>query len=157
MQADKLVSFKPKLLEAERSTEFCGRRSCSNPGLGEATPTESQSKNVLPVLSDGGAGLTSISTEPSWSMSSRDLPTPKDVHFLAKLQRERRAKLASLIDPNHELMCQFGYSTEATVEYLLKVLSPAKPKAEEKSYGCQMPLTRSANCEDCKQRRSLSF
>ena len=48
-------------------------------------------------------------------------------------------------------MCnQFAYSSEATVAYLSKALLPAKPKVEEQTYGCQMPLTRSASCVDCK-------
>ena len=51
-------SLKPKLLEAERGAEFCGHGSCSKPELDEATPMESQDKNVLPVLSDVGVGFS---------------------------------------------------------------------------------------------------
>ena len=38
------ASFQPKSLEAERSAEFCARRSCSNLEMDEATPAELQNK-----------------------------------------------------------------------------------------------------------------
>ena len=62
--------MKSKSLETERSAEFCGRRSCSNSELNEATPAESQNKHVLPVLSDGDRGFSVASTELSLSVSS---------------------------------------------------------------------------------------
>ena len=118
VSVDKHESLKPKLLEAERSAELCGRGSCSNLELDAATLTESQSKNVLPVLSDVGVGLSSLSTKKSWRASRRDFPScsPKDgSHLLTRLQRARMTILAGLIDPNHVLMCdQFGYSSVAT-------------------------------------------
>ena len=127
-------SFKPKLLETERGAEFCERRSCSNPELDEATPTESRNKNVLPGLSDVGVGFSATSTGP-----------------LSLMQSERKAKLTCLIDPDHVMMRdQFGYNSEADVAYMERVLFPKTRMVEEKTYGCQMPLTRSAFCGDCK-------
>ena len=69
-------SLKPKLLEAERGAEFCGHGSCSKPELDEATPMESQDKNVLPVLSDVGVGFSVASLELSSSASSSEIVQP---------------------------------------------------------------------------------
>ena len=127
-------SLKPKSLETERSTEFGERRSCSNPEVDKATPTESKIKLVLPVLSDVGIGFSAISTGP-----------------LSRMQSERKARLTCLIDPDHVMMRdQFAYNADTDVKYMLTVLCPRRPTVEEKSYGCQMPLTRSAFCDDCK-------
>ena len=127
-------SLKPKSLETERSSEFGERGSCSNPELDKATPTESKIKLDLPVLNDVGVGFSAISTGP-----------------LSRMQNERKAKLTCLIDPDHVMMRdQFAYNSDADVKFMLTVLHPTKPRIEERTYGCQMPLTRSAFCDDCQ-------
>ena len=85
-------------------------------------------------MSDVGIGFSAISTGP-----------------LSRMQSERQARLTCLIDPDHVMMRdQFAYNADTDVKYMLTVLCPTRPTVEEKSYGRQMPLMRSAFCDDCK-------
>jgi hypothetical protein len=68
---------------------------------------------------------------------------------LRKLQRERKQKLENLVDPHHVLQAtQFGYDVEKSRAWMLR--KPRPVQAVEPARGCEMPLTKSASCGDCK-------
>lgn len=91
---------------------------------------------------------------------------PWTSNLKTELQRERKQKLLSLVDPNHVLQreqfgwspdamlnrCeQFGWSSDALLAVLSKPRRVATPEVEEKSCGCEMPLSKSDSCNECKE------
>src|SRR3954471_11019423 len=87
-----------------------------------------------------------LSLQNDWGTRVVEFPESSKVR---KLQRERKQKLESLVDPHHVLqIVQFGYEVEKSKAWMLRKPRPAQ--TAERAHGCEMPLTKSASCGDCK-------
>ena len=89
---------------------------------------------------------TFVAPKPLGNFRIVDFPENSKVR---KLQREREEKLKNLVDPHHVLqVVQFGYDVEKAKAWMLRKPRPAQ-KAE-RALGCEMPLTKSVSCAECK-------
>jgi hypothetical protein len=123
---------------------------CNNQKIAAGAGSSTPEPRVLPIeVHSAGNGKSSHETfaAPKTLGRMREVPWASDLK--TELQRERWEKLFSLVDPYHMLQCeQFSWSLDK-VNAFLSNPPKAKPEVEEKACGCQMPLSRSASCDDC--------
>jgi hypothetical protein len=75
---------------------------------------------------------------------------PWTSNLLTELQRERKERLFSLVDPHHVLQReQFAYDLDKDVAFWSRKARPVEQPVDGVDGWCQMPLSRSASCEDC--------
>lgn len=79
---------------------------------------------------------------------------PRTSNLLTELRRERQEKLLSLVD--HTLVRdQFEYRLETIVDWMTKP-PRREPNNDGKVWGCEMPLTVSAFCGECRSLGALA-
>jgi hypothetical protein len=107
---------------------------------------------VLPkkeVLSAGN-GKSSHETFAASKTLGRVREVPWTSNLLTELQRERKERLFSLVDPHHVLQReQFAYDLDKDVAFWSRKARPVEQPVDGVAGWCQMPLSRSASCEDC--------
>jgi len=108
--------------------------------------------HVLPteVLSVGDE-KSSHETFAAPKTSRRIREVPWASNLLTELKRERKERFFSLVDPHHVLQCaQFACDLDKDVAFISKRATSSVEKPVDGIAGrCQMPLSRSASCEDC--------